>query len=203
MIINHLKNSKLLAVAVLLGLLKIGLLPSVTQALPQRKNLKPKAVRKVKIAPPKDNVNRTLDINLLASRHATVQTKKIKIENKNNQHNSQLSAIKQTIPIPNQILIANSFSGEASWYGPGFHGRTTASGEVYDQNAMTAAHPSLEFGTKVQVTNLNNNRSVIVTINDRGPYAGGRIIDLSAAAASSLDMVSSGVAPVSVTILTQ
>jgi rare lipoprotein A len=201
MIINHLKNSKLLAVAVLLGLLKIGLLPSVAQALPHRKNLKPKAVRKVKVAPPRENINR-IDINLLASR-LTNQTKKNKPERKNVQNYSQLSTIKQTIPIRNQTLIANSFRGEASWYGPGFHGRTTASGEVYNQNALTAAHPSLAFGTKVQVTNLNNGRSVVVTINDRGPYAGGRIIDLSAAAANSIDMVSSGVAPVSVTILTQ
>lgn len=203
MIINHLKNSKILAVAVLLGLLKIGLIPSVVQALPHRKNLKPKPVRKVKIAPSQANVNRILDLNLLSSRQAADQTKKIKTERQNNKNNSQLSAIKQTIPIRNQTLIASSFSGQASWYGPGFHGRTTASGEVYNQNAMTAAHPYLAFGTKVEVTNLNNGRSVVVTINDRGPYAEGRVIDLSAAAASSLDMVSSGVAPVSVTILTQ
>jgi rare lipoprotein A len=203
MIINYLKNSKILAVAVLLGLLKIGLISSVAQALPHRKNLKPKPVRKVKIAPSKTSMNRTLDINLLASRQAADQTKKIKTERQNNQNNFQLSATKQTIPIRNQTLIANSFRGQASWYGPGFHGRTTASGEVYDQNAMTAAHPYLGFGTKVEVTNLNNGRSVVVIINDRGPYAEGRIIDLSAAAASSLDMVSSGVAPVSVTVLTQ
>jgi rare lipoprotein A len=203
MIINYLKNSKILSVAVLLGLLKIGLISSVAQALPHRKNLKPKPVRKVKIAPYKANINRTLDLNLLASRQAADQTKKIKNERKKNQNNSQLSAIKQIIPIRNQTLIANSFRGQASWYGPGFHGRTTASGEVYDQNDLTAAHPYLGFGTKVEVTNLNNGRSVVVRINDRGPYAEGRVIDLSAAAANSLDMVSSGVAPVSVTILTQ
>ncbi len=66
---------------------------------------------------------------------------------------------------------------------------------------MTAAHPSLRFNTRVRVTNLNNGRSVIVRINDRGPYAGGRVIDLSAAAARSLNMIHSGVAPVEVTIL--
>lgn len=111
------------------------------------------------------------------------------------------SSRQQTIPVPQQTLIANSFGGQASWYGPGFHGRLTANGEIYNQNAMTAAHPSLRFGTRVRVTNLNNGRSVIVRINDRGPYAGGRVIDLSAAAARSLNMINTGVAPVEVTIL--
>ena len=109
----------------------------------------------------------------------------------------------QVVPRRNQFLLANSLSGEASWYGPGFHGRLTANGERYDQNAMTAAHKSLRFGTKVKVTNLNNGKSVIVRINDRGPYIDGRIIDVSAAAARSLDMISSGVAPVRVDILGQ
>jgi len=107
----------------------------------------------------------------------------------------------QAIPRRNQKLIANSLSGEASWYGPGFHGRLTANGERYDQNAMTAAHKSLKFGTNVKVTNLNNGKSVTVRINDRGPYIDGRIIDVSAAAARSLDMIHSGVAPVRVDIL--
>lgn len=110
---------------------------------------------------------------------------------------------RQSIPVKNPTLIANVSNGMASWYGPGFHGRLTANGEVYNQEALTAAHPSLEFGTQVQVTNLNNGRSVVVTINDRGPYAGGRVIDLSAAAARTLNMISSGVAPVELTILGQ
>ncbi len=109
----------------------------------------------------------------------------------------------QSIPLNKPTLIANVFNGQASWYGPGFHGRLTANGEVYNQEALTAAHPSLEFGTQVEVTNLNNGRSVVVTINDRGPYAGGRVIDLSAAAARTIDMISSGVAPVEVTVLGQ
>lgn len=109
----------------------------------------------------------------------------------------------QSIPVKNPTLIANAFNGMASWYGPGFDGRLTANGEVYNQEALTAAHPSLEFGTQVEVTNLNNGRSVVVTINDRGPYAEGRVIDLSAAAARTIDMISSGVAPVEVTILGQ
>ena len=107
----------------------------------------------------------------------------------------------QTIPFREQTIIANVFGGQASWYGPGFHGRLTASGEVYNQNALTAAHPSLGFGTRVRVRNLNNGRSVVLRINDRGPYAQGRVIDVSAAAAQSLGMIQSGVAPVEVTIL--
>ena len=92
-------------------------------------------------------------------------------------------------------------SGMASWYGPGFHGNTSASGEVFNQNALTAAHRTLPFGTRVQVTNLDNGRTVVVRINDRGPFSGGRIIDLSAAAAEVLGLVQSGVAPVRLDIL--
>lgn len=112
--------------------------------------------------------------------------------------------VKFKLPVANATdttLIANASSGMASWYGPGFNGRLTANGEVYNQEALTAAHPSLEFGTQVEVTNLNNGRSVVVTINDRGPYAGGRIIDLSAAAARSLDMIGTGVAEVQLNVL--
>jgi rare lipoprotein A len=92
-------------------------------------------------------------------------------------------------------------TGMASWYGPGFHGNRSASGERYNQNALTAAHRSLPFGTKVQVTNLNNGRSVVVRINDRGPYIGGRVIDLSAAAARMLGVMRTGVAPVRLQVL--
>ena len=91
--------------------------------------------------------------------------------------------------------------GMASWYGPGFHGRRTANGEVFDQNALTAAHRSLPFGTKVRVTNVNTGSSVIVRINDRGPFSGGRVIDLSAAAARVIGLVRSGIAPVQIDVL--
>jgi len=101
---------------------------------------------------------------------------------------------------PRQVAVA-SYDGSASWYGPGFHGNRSASGEVFNQNALTAAHRSLPFGTQVRVTNLNNGRSVIVRINDRGPFSGGRIIDLSRAAASAIDMVNAGVARVRVEVL--
>ena len=116
-------------------------------------------------------------------------------------NSNSVGNLDRSIPALQPTIIANSFGGKASWYGPGFHGRLTANGERYNQNALTAAHPSLRFGTKVQVTNLNNGRSVVVRINDRGPYSGGRVIDLSAAAARSLNMISSGVAPVQLTIL--
>ena len=92
-------------------------------------------------------------------------------------------------------------SGMASWYGPGFHGRQTANGEIYNQNALTAAHPNLPFGTKVKVTNVHTGSSVVVRINDRGPFVGGRVIDLSAAAARVIGLVRSGVAPVRLEIL--
>lgn len=78
--------------------------------------------------------------------------------------------------------------GEASWYGPGFHGRKTASGERFDTHEMTAAHKTLPFGTLLKVTNLENNLWTIVRVNDRGPYAKGRIIDLSHAAKDAIDM---------------
>ena len=101
------------------------------------------------------------------------------------------------------VEIANTpiYSGQASWYGPGFHGRRTANGEVFNSNELTAAHRSLPFGTKVRVTNMNNGRSVVVRINDRGPFSGGRIIDLSAGAARSINMINSGVAPVRIEVL--
>ena len=92
-------------------------------------------------------------------------------------------------------------SGVASWYGPGFHGRTTANGEKYNMNGMTAAHKSLKFGTKVRVTNENNGKSVVVRIDDRGPYVGSRIIDLSKSAAQAIDMIGPGTAAVTVEVL--
>lgn len=89
--------------------------------------------------------------------------------------------------------------GEASWYGPGFHGQETASGETFDQKQLTAAHPSLPMGTKATVTNLDNGRKVNVTINDRGPAATeDRAIDLSSAAANKLDMKKDGTAQVKI-----
>jgi len=86
--------------------------------------------------------------------------------------------------------------GVASWYGPGFHGKRTASGAVYNQHDMTAAHQTLPLGAQVVVTNLRNGRQVEVQITDRGPFVDDRVIDLSFAAARALDMIGSGTAPV-------
>lgn len=94
-------------------------------------------------------------------------------------------------------------TGIASWYGPGFHGNRSASGEIFNQNALTAAHRSLPFGTLVRVTNLDNGRSVVVRINDRGPFSPGRVIDLSAAAARAVGVFYAGVAPVRLEVLNQ
>ncbi len=86
--------------------------------------------------------------------------------------------------------------GVASWYGPDFHGKKTANGETYDMDDLTAAHKTLPFNTVVRVENLKNGRSVVVRINDRGPYVGDRIIDLSRKAAQEMDMIGPGTAPV-------
>ena len=97
--------------------------------------------------------------------------------------------------VPSQAPVAPIWTqnGKVSWYGPGFHGRRTANGEIFDTNEMTMAHRSLAFGSKVRVTNLDNGRSIVVRVNDRGPYVGGRIADLSHAAASRLGFVEDGV----------
>ncbi len=92
--------------------------------------------------------------------------------------------------------------GIASWYGKKFHGRRTSSGETYNMYAMTAAHKTLPLPTYVEVTNLKNNRKVIVKVNDRGPFIDGRIIDLSYTAAKELDLIGSGTGPVLVEAIT-
>jgi rare lipoprotein A len=94
-------------------------------------------------------------------------------------------------------------SGVASWYGPGFHGQATASGETYDQYELTAAHRSWPLGTRARVTNQQNGRAVTVRINDRGPYVGDRVLDLSYAAARELDMLQDGTGMVTIEPLTE
>lgn len=95
----------------------------------------------------------------------------------------------------------NRQDGLASWYGDDFHGKLTSSKEIYNMHALTAAHKTLPFNSRVRVSNLLNGRSVVVRINDRGPFVKGRIIDLSYAAAKALDMVESGVVPVRISVL--
>lgn len=89
--------------------------------------------------------------------------------------------------------------GKASWYGPGFYGNRTANGEIFNKNELTAAHRTLPFGTVITVTNQNNGKSVTVRINDRGPFHGKRILDLSSAAADAINMKRSGVVPICIT----
>jgi rare lipoprotein A len=103
---------------------------------------------------------------------------------------------------PPQAVAGGAHStGMASYYGGRFHGRRTASGARFDANGLTAAHRSLPFGTRVRVTHLGTGRSVVVQINDRGPFVGGRIIDLSSGAAGALGMHGQGVARVQVSVL--
>ncbi|MFO8173428.1 MAG: septal ring lytic transglycosylase RlpA family protein [Longimicrobiales bacterium] len=98
-------------------------------------------------------------------------------------------------------LVGWTQTGVASWYGNPFHGRQTASGEVYDMDRLTAAHQTLPFGTRVRVENLDNGKSVILRVNDRGPFARGRILDVSRRAARELEMVGPGTARVRITVL--
>ncbi len=106
-----------------------------------------------------------------------------------------------TEPKPTTRPASTVQFGKASWYGPRFHGRRTANGERFNKFHLTAAHRTLPFGTMVRVTNLQNGRSIVVRINDRGPYIGGRIIDLSYAAAQQLGMHRLGIIRVKVEIL--
>jgi rare lipoprotein A len=99
--------------------------------------------------------------------------------------------------------IVGVMSGMASWYGPGFDGNYSASGEVFNASDLTAAHPSLPFGTLVRVVNMDNGQSVVVRINDRGPYAHDRVIDISTAAANVIGLIASGVAPVRLEVLSR
>ena len=104
------------------------------------------------------------------------------------------------IAVPTPKVI-RSFQGQASWYGPGFYGNRTASGEVLRPGSFTAAHRSLPFGTKVLVTNMTNGKTAMVRINDRGPFHGSRVIDLAHGAASELGLTSSGTASVKLQVI--
>jgi len=102
---------------------------------------------------------------------------------------------------PNFVAGPIVHVGAASWYGPGFSGKKTASGEIFDETKFTAAHKTMPLGTRARVTHLENGKSVEVVINDRGPYTEGRMIDLSQAAARALGMISNGVAKVRIELL--
>ncbi len=100
-----------------------------------------------------------------------------------------------------EFEVGMKHRGLASWYGEGFHGRQTANGEIYDMDALTAAHRTLPLGTVVRVTNMENGRQVHLRINDRGPYVNGRILDLSRRAALELGMLEHGVSPVQIEVV--
>lgn len=128
------------------------------------------------------------------------------IENDGVKNNNETMTNENTTPVNDEVNILNTSiikyidKGEmtASWYGPRFHGKLTANGEIYDQMAFTAASKVLKFGTLLKLTNPRNNKSVIVRINDRGPYVRGRQLDLSKGAAISLGMMGRGVAKLKV-----
>lgn len=102
---------------------------------------------------------------------------------------------------PTVVTVGSTYNGLASWYGPNFHGRQTSNGEVFNMYHKTAAHKTLPMNTILKVTNKNNGKSTVVRINDRGPFVGTRIIDLSKAAAQEISMIGTGTAPVRLEIL--
>ena len=134
------------------------------------------------------------------------------------QESEEITGIQEAVPVrpppappPRPIATDSAMpsklievvQGAASWYGPGFYGRTTANGERFRKGTLTAAHRTLPFGTKVRVTNLSNGRSVVVRINDRGPFRYHRVIDLAHGAASQLKMMQAGEVPVKLEILSE
>jgi rare lipoprotein A len=128
-----------------------------------------------------------------------------------NENNSKAPVIDdETFPVNEDVnaintsLVDYTYKGEmkASWYGPRFHGKLTANGEVYNQMAYTAAHKNFKFGTLLRVTNPKNDKSVVVRINDRGPYIPGSQLDLSKAAAQELAIIEKGVAKVKIEEIT-
>ena len=127
-------------------------------------------------------------------------------ENKKNNESIENSTTvnNEEVSIMNTSLVNYVDKGmmRASWYGPKFHGKRTANGERFDQMALTAAHKKLKFGTLLRITNPNNDKSVIVRINDRGPYIPGRQLDLSKAAAQRLGMIKKGVVKLEVEEIT-
>jgi len=129
--------------------------------------------------------------------------KNIKINNSSSMHRATMRPYRVggKTYYPTTVSIGDTFSGIASWYGKDFHGKRTSNGEFYNMYDMTAAHKTLPMNTMLRVTNLNNSRSAVVRINDRGPFVKTRIIDLSYAAASKLGVVARGTAPVRIQVI--
>ena len=151
---------------------------------------------------------KTSSVKVKAKKPASVATAPAKAKKVAHKAKTKTTAKVASAPKKTKAKVAKASSGGASfqsgmasWYGGKFHGRKTANGETYNMNAMTAAHKTLPYGTKVRVTNTRSGGSVVVRINDRGPFIAGRVIDLSRAAASQIGVTSSGVAPVKLAIL--
>lgn len=112
---------------------------------------------------------------------------------------SKAPVVPQVEPVSfNETELLHEEEGYASWYGPGFYGRKTASGQRFTKNKLTCAHRNLPFGTLLQITNLQNGKSIEVIVNDRGPFIKGRVVDLSYAAAKEIGLIKVGAAPVKV-----
>lgn len=110
---------------------------------------------------------------------------------------SKAPVVPQADPVSfNATELLHEEEGYASWYGPGFYGRKTASGQRFTKHKLTCAHRKLPFGTLLQITNLKNGKSIEVTVNDRGPFIKGRVVDLSYAAAKEIGLIKAGAAPV-------
>ncbi len=128
----------------------------------------------------------------ISSCGTTSRSKRI-VSSESSSPHTAISTIKSSVSVKKNRVLE---SGMASWYGPNFHGKLTANGETYDMNGFTAAHRTLPFNTEVLVENLDNGKTVKVRINDRGPFAKERVIDLSKSAASKVDMIGPGTARV-------
>jgi rare lipoprotein A len=122
-------------------------------------------------------------------------------QNARNRESDQSSIREVLINDRSQYTVSKTIYGKASYYAEKFHGRKTASGEIYDMNKNTAAHRTLPFGTICRITNLTNNKTVLVRINDRGPFIPGRILDLSKGAAQTIGGISQGIMEVMIEIL--
>ena len=116
-------------------------------------------------------------------------------------HRKGYTRVTSVSRVQKKAQIGYTFTGDASYYGKGFDGKKTASGEIFDRNAMTCAHRSLPFGTKLKVVRVKTGASVVVRVNDRGPYAKRRVLDLSAAAGKVLGLDKAGHAQVTATVI--
>ena len=124
------------------------------------------------------------------------KSKAVTNTSKSSSNSNRRYSSKSNSKIRNDVI-----TGISSWYGPNFHGKLTANGEVFDQYGVTAAHKTLPLGTVARVTNLDNNKSVILRINDRGPYVGDRILDCSYGAAKKLGFIAQGTTKVRIELI--